>query len=770
MAAIAWEDVEAGRAPALRALADRWAIGALSIRTVGSKTDTSSAFATIGAGNRARGRGWEDEHIVPETVAAGREAGLVVRGMGEVQADNHRLRFGAVPGTLGSTLHAAGLRTAVVGNSDGGQLPRAGGARVGKGLVRRRFAGLALADLEGRVDAGDVGDALVRRDESTLNGYRADADAMVAAVRRALGAADVVVVELADAYREARIAAGPMRAPEVKVLPDDDRRRIAAVGRDDALLGRITQELDLSRDSLLVLGTTGLGSRRRERLTVALLAGRGATEAGWLTSSTTRRDGIVALTDVGPGVLRLLGLPQPEAMTGQPFRAIRGPHPGDARFEHLSRLQSAALFHSRWIAPFFSLYVLTQLALYLFAWLRLPWGPSKGAWGRRGAGARGRRAGGPARAGRHERGGPAVQRSRAGAVRALTLGFMAVPLSTFAVAAVHAELWGTAGPGLVMAATCAATVWLAVAGPWRRVPSGPPAFVCAVTAAVVVVDLLTGSHVQMSSLIGYSPIIAGRFFGIGNLAFAVLGTAAMLVGGVLAGRYPRHGVPIVAAIALVVVVVEGGPMFGADFGGVLSLVPAFGVLMLLVAGRRISRGRIALLAAAAVVGGVAVGFVDWLRLPDVQTHIGRFFGRLVDAGPAGIWEILTRKAAANWQVLTNSVLSLTPFIAGAFVVLVLMKPSGRLRRALDEEPGLKWGIIAATVVNVLGFAVNDSGISITAMGLGVAVPFCLATVLGMSEDPSPEAAAHAAAPRDGLPARAPRGGAGRLGRAGRAAP
>jgi hypothetical protein len=476
----------------------------------------------------------------------------------------------------------------------------------------------------------------------------------------------------------------------------------------------VLAEVDLSQDTVLVIGTTGIGATRRERLTAAVMAGVGARAGGWLTSPTTRRDGIVALTDMGPGILRLLGLPQPEAMTAQPFRSIPGPGPG--RVEQLARLQEAALFHSRWVPQFFVTSLLLQAALYLFAYSRLPWGP-----------------GAVAQVGRLTE---EPVRSRAGVVRSLALAFMALPLGTLVVRATSADLWGAGAAGLVLVGTCALSAAAALAGPWRRWPSGPPAFVCALTGVVIVVDLLTGSRLQMSSLLGYSPVVAGRFFGVGNLVFAVLATSATLVGAGLAARAPRGRPLVVLTLGLVVVVADGGPMFGADFGGVLAMVPAFGLLALLVSGRRVSWRNLLLVGIVTALGAALVGYVDSLRPLEDQTHIGRFFARLVEAGPSAVSQIIVRKASANWNVLTSSVLTLSVPIAVAFVVLVLMRPAGRLRRALDEEPGLKWGLQSAAVVNLLGFALNDSGIAITAMGIALALPYCLATVLGMTDDPA----------------------------------
>ncbi|HEY8201294.1 MAG TPA: hypothetical protein VII47_08065, partial [Actinomycetota bacterium] len=654
---VTWADVDAGWVPTLASLADRWAVAAMSVRTAGPVTDAASAYASLGAGNRARGLGGDGRLVTPETVDAP-GGGLRVRGMQAVQQDNGHLRFGAVPGTLGSVLHQAGLRTAVVGNADGGEpLPHAadaadaaGGprvaARAGRATERRRYAGLALADRSGRVDAGEVGSSLVVADPSTSNGWRADPDAVAAAARGVIGSADVILVEVADAYREAQAAAGELGDPNSPPLRVDDPRRMAALRRDDALVGRIAREMDLAADTLLVLAPSGPGPRGREHLTVALLAGVGSVRRGWLTSPTTRRSGIVALTDVGPGILRLLDLPEPEMMAGSAFHAVAGPPHAlwAARREQLFRVDAAAEFHLRWVNRFFVLSVVLQLVLYLFAWRRLPWGSRSMASVPE-----------------------ATVRSRAGAVRALTLAFMALPLATLVLRALGAELWGPWGPVAVLAATCALMAAAAVRGPWKRWASGPPAFVCAVTAAVIVADLLTGGHVQMSSLIGYSPIVAGRFFGAGNLVFAVLGTSAMLVTAAVAARRPRGGVATVVAVGLVVVAAESGPAFGADFGGLLALVPAFGVLAVLVSGRRVSWRKILMLGLAAAAVAFAVGVADALRPPEVQTHIGRFFSRLLGEGPGAVTTILGRKAAANWALLAHSALTLSVPVALAFV-------------------------------------------------------------------------------------------------------
>ncbi|MGH2626560.1 MAG: hypothetical protein ACRDHY_07925, partial [Anaerolineales bacterium] len=371
-------------------------------------------------------------------------------------------------------------------------------------------------------------------------------------------------------------------------------------------------------------------------------------------------------------------------------------------------------FHTRWVGPFFVTFVLTQVALYLVAWGLLLGGA---------------RAAPRPTAGARE--GQDRTRLRVGAIRALTLGFMAAPLATLVLAALHAQRWPGFAPALVLVLTSSVIALGALSGPWRHRASGPPAFVCGLTAGAIALDLLTGGRLQLSSLIGYSPIVAGRFFGVGNLAFALLGTSALLVASALAGAFGSRAVGIVAAIGVLTILVDGAPTLGADFGGLLSLVPAFGLLLLLASGRKLSwRGGVAL-AAGGMGAAVVAGLLDALRATDSQTHIGRFVTRLIEGGPAAIALVIGRKAAANWNLLTSSFLTLSIPIAVLFVAFVLMRPPSRLRIALETEAGLKAGLLAAGLMNLLGFAFNDSGIAVPAMGLAIGVPYCLATVLAI---------------------------------------
>jgi hypothetical protein len=179
-------------------------------------------------------------------------------------------------------------------------------------------------------------------------------------------------------------------------------------------------------------------------------------------------------------------------------------------------------------------------------------------------------------------------------------------------------------------------------------------------------------------------------------------------------------------LGALVVVLDGAPQLGRDFGGVLSAVPAFLVLAMLLVGARVSLGRLAAVlgAAVAVVGTVA--YLDWLRPADQRTHLGRFVQQLI-SGEA--WTVVSRKALANLAILAGSPLAwMVPVILVAVVWLV--RPGGLLRRGGRPPAGLpprdvavlRAGLLAVGLSQLLGAVVNDSGVALPATAAAVLVP------------------------------------------------
>ncbi|HMC04481.1 MAG TPA: hypothetical protein VKJ83_03310, partial [Actinomycetota bacterium] len=248
-------------------------------------------------------------------------------------------------------------------------------------------------------------------------------------------------------------------------------------------------------------------------------------------------------------------------------------------------------------------------------------------------------------------------------------------------------------------------------------------------------DLVTGSRGQLTSLIGYTPIEGGRFYGLSAVSFAILATYVVVLAGMLAGATPRWSMTAIAAVAAVTLGLAGAPMFGAKFGSILTLVPAFGLLALLVSGRRLSLRALGAVVAGAGVVALGIGAADALRPAQSQTHIGRFVGALLGggAGPGSAWEVIQRKLDANLGIFVRAPYALLAPAALLFVALMVIRPARVLDAPMRAVPGLREGLLAAMAALAVAMFLNDSGVAIPAMGLAIGVPWAVAAVVPASE-------------------------------------
>jgi hypothetical protein len=328
------------------------------------------------------------------------------------------------------------------------------------------------------------------------------------------------------------------------------------------------------------------------------------------------------------------------------------------------------------------------------------------------------------------------------------LGFAALPVASFLANLV--PWWRSQHPGVVLwAALLAWSVFLGVlagTGPWRRRTFGPAGFLAAVTASVLAADVITGSRLQLSSLWGLSPLDAGRFYGLGNVAFAAFAMTALIAAAwaaaTLLTRGRRRAAALtVAAIGVAAVVVDGWPSFGADFGGVLALVPGFALLTAGVGGLRVTLRRAAAVVGAAVAAVGTIAVVDWARPPANRSHLGRFVQQAIDGD---IGAILRRKLEANIQSFGQRP-ALGLLVLGVLIVttVVVAWPERlRVTKVVDAyaaEPALRPCLAACLLTAVVGLTVNDSGVIIPAVALMAAVPLVAAASPRASSVPPPSA-------------------------------
>lgn len=507
---------------------------------------------------------------------------------------------------------------------------------------------------------------------------------------------DVGVVRDPADLPDGERAPGPSRADQVEEI-DDRIGRVIAAGPNGA--------------DYLVASLADAGLTERLRLVLARGPHFGP---GTLASASTRQAGLVQAPDLTATVLEHTGLEVPASLGGTPLTTVRAPDNSERRAEtrlrSLRDLDEASHDVHDLVEPFFQVFAYGQLVIYLV--VLLVW---KG------------------------RIGSDRTRTRVLArVRLVAVAAAAVPVSTFLANLVPwwrfpVEMLAVVA---VVGAFVAAITWVALRGPWRNWALGPMAVVSAVTVVVLAADVITGSRLQLSSLMGLQPVVAGRFYGMGNPTFALFATSAILLATAVSSMLVLAGRRVEAAVAAglvggAAIVVDGAPFWGADGGGPPALLPAVAYLVLAILGIRITWGRVLAIGASVVALFFAVAGLDWLREPGSRTHLGRFVQAIID-GTAD--DIVRRKAEQNLDILLgNAPLTLLVPAALLFVIVVLARPtswgSRALSRSFERAPTLRSGLVALVVALTIGFLVNDSGVAIPAVGATLAVPLLVSVAV-----------------------------------------
>ena len=257
------------------------------------------------------------------------------------------------------------------------------------------------------------------------------------------------------------------------------------------------------------------------------------------------------------------------------------------------------------------------------------------------------------------------------------------------------------------------------------------------------VDAATGAHLAFNNPLGMNAVVAGRFYGVSNTAFALVAGALVVV---IAGTWEHLGrgrrTALVATCLLggAALVVDGAPQLGADVGGALTLVPTLAFLGAGLAGMRLSWRRWLAIGGATllVVGGFAV--VDLLR-PGGPTHLGRFARQVADSSALGV---LGRKAYA----LVGPFIAKPMATAGLACALALLAAAlWWLRHQVRDwhagtspyawvVPSVRWVTVALRslgVLTLMSVLVNDSGVTMAGFILAAAAPALMALLLAPAQ-------------------------------------
>jgi len=440
----------------------------------------------------------------------------------------------------------------------------------------------------------------------------------------------------------------------------------ATVGASDlvvlagpSLLGSALESTQAAEVMVVLVGAGASGEMREtgdaaQPILVAsgspddLLAGGDGPEG--LTSSTTRRDGVVSDVDVAPTILGFLGVTVPDQMVGAPIeRSDRPP----------TELHERYLGHRELVGPVGAAVLALALGS-LFSGIAAVFLLRSAA--------------------------PRLER----AIALAMIASLALFVATIPASALTSQTYASVGACMlaVGAAILALALWCGHSDPKAAVATAAVAGL-----VLVVLDGILGWPSQLTPLLGGGVLDGERFFGLGNAHAGIV-----LAGAVLgAARLPgRSGVWLIAAAAAF----AGLPFLGADLGGSLTLAIA-GALWFAVRTWRHLGWRTWVLVAIVSLGTVVLVTLADRTLPGGGTHVSR-----VAAG--GPLHAFVDRLAANARVTSANASAWLAVLGLPFWLILALRRSQRFRPSLEPDTRWRDAVVVLTLAGMAGFGLNDT--------------------------------------------------------------
>lgn len=647
----------------------------------------------------------------------------------ELLEENDSYLASSTPGLLGESLGEQGLSVGLVGNADSLDLsghvefstqaepfeqPPSTPADLSSPtyplvLEFNRESSCIAMDEEGVVANGTVSTRLFRENPEG-NGLTTDFEALVAEAKRQMRDNDFTVIDMGQTSR-LDSQSSFFSEPALWMA-----RRKALMSCDEAL-GDILGSMDTSKDLLIVCSPTP--SRQMiedgELLVPLIISGPGFDSSSLVTSSSTRRPGLVSSYDIAPTVLDFLKVEIPGEMVGQSMESVAS----SDRLAELQGLKDKAVYFADARSPLVNVFVIPAALLLVLLMI--------------------------------------VSLARIDLLQdhplfwsVLLLALLACPFVylLLPVLPIRSLPWTVvftlfseyALAGLLLLVLLrAARKRLRSRGdgsdtkePDRRSRLAwamPRAvlLVSSVLLAAILLDPFIGSPMVTLSPFGSSLVGAGRYYGIGNLYMGFAIGAALLVSCLAPSVFTRlldkrWKVMVGAgAVLLATVFVLGFPKLGANVGALITGVVAALFALVKLGGRQIRWKQVLALVAIGIICIALLLVVD-LVLPGSVSHAGKALERFSEEGMSGVVDVINRKASMDWKLFWSS--NWRYFFFAAILASILWQARLGMYGALKEDyPFLRaaWvGMIAGIVAGIL---FNDTGIeSASAIILFLVVP------------------------------------------------
>jgi hypothetical protein len=558
-------------------------------------------------------------------------------------------------GLLGDAFHRAGRTTAAIGNSDTWD-------------EKSRNGALIAVDSKGLVDSGAIS-GVAGLSPDAPGGVSDDVDAMVSLASRFLADHGLVVVELGDLSRIESCREG---------LSEDAYafHRMAALRKLNGFMMLIRPAIERHQVALVICSPCRMQTDETSASNLAPIVVRTpGGRRGILRSATTRMDGLISNIDVAPTILRAGGLPVPAYSVGLPAETVAARNPA----KRLERMEAVAVRNHR--LQVLVLVLVTGPGILSASISEIVFRTGKLRRMRKVLGA-GLLAGLSA---------PAAMLLTDGADVAVGGYVLRLVLTAVAVLAMS---YGAAR----------------IASKWIGRPVHILAALYAITSVLILADVFTGARLLRWSITSCAPIVGIRYYGLGNEYMGIL-VGMGLVGPMLVWRSGAASwcrIALTGWFALVAWGI-GYPSLGANVGGLVTAVAAFGTALALLSGRKLRLLHAIGLAAIALAAVASFAGIDAAREGLSGSHLGRCVSFARMYGWEYIGSLMAGKVMMHLGILKLPQAYLPLIFSLPFFVLYSKRMRTETARREDDML-YRAAMPAALVGMVVALLVNDSGI------------------------------------------------------------
>ena len=540
--------------PSLKAeLEKRGYMGLMNIR--GDKgTDDKRSLASMGAGGRAN---LASDSYINFKEATKENATIYKSSTGKTPKKINDLsinqslneneangQYGSTLGSLGQTLSDNNFKVAVLGNSD----------TVENGeLKENRNICLIAMDNYGRVADGNIEDINIE-DDTMPFGIRADYDKLTKETKSLYENNDALFVDLGDTYRLDQYK-GFLNEHTYSKMKKTIHNNISKY---------LESVFNMVGDNDVVYIASSFPSKlaykNKERLS-PIIKFKG-NEKGLLSSSTTRRDGIVANIDVGVDILNEFGL-ENKSMVGRAYSLIQKDDNVDFLSYELEKMATISNIRSTVVNTFVGV-VSVSWVIGMVAILFRNRIPNK-----------------------DKVFNVIKEFIKLGII--MPLVFLLAPIFNFKT------------PVSMTIGIIITTLALYLLG---RVlfkdDLKQMGFFALITILVIVIDCIFGTYLMKNNIMSYDAIIGARYYGVGNEYEGVSIASPIFAFAILLNynkKLPKWSI-IIASI--VILITSAYPTMGANVGGAISQTAAYLLFIMLIFDVKLDFKKILILGFSAV--------------------------------------------------------------------------------------------------------------------------------------------------------------------------